>query len=354
MAPTPPLPVRRYDTRGKYPRVRDGSVDLEAVNAALRKAVVDDQRAYAPYARRQKPRVAYSEHGVYRTAVDRKLVSASTVVVSVLMLATRELFPGQHGGDAWLGVTVRVPSGARVRITDVFANPQRGLRVLATAATAFIRRTEAAPCIRAYAVVYRPTAENYRAFALTPTGLAVGFPEVGACYRLVATVPYATLRSHLSPLGARLVDGVRVPAESRLPSSGRSVSPWRDRGLASQAGTPASEAGATSWVEVAPAMASPASPGTGPPTPDANEISRFSTSSSHAQMPTSVGTWLRTRGADAEADQSPTAPRRRLRVSRSHRGRVGRRPVSDRRLTTAHPHRERRWVRPVSMGRLAD
>jgi hypothetical protein len=215
VAPTPPLPVRRYDTGGKYPQVRDGTADLEAVNAALRKAVVDDQRTYAPYARRQKPRIAYSEHGVYRTAVDRKLISASTVVVSVLMPATRELFPGQHGGDAWLGITVRVPSGARVRITDVFANPERGLRVLATAARGFIQRTEAAPCVHAYAVVYGPTAENYRAFALTPTGLAVGFPEVGACYRLVATVPYATLRSYLSPLGARLVDGVRVPAESR-------------------------------------------------------------------------------------------------------------------------------------------
>jgi hypothetical protein len=215
VAPTPPLPVPRYDTRGKYPQVRDGNVDLQAVNAALRKAVVDDQRAYAPYARREKPRTVYREHGVYRTAVDRKLVSASTVVVSALMPATREVFPGQHGGDAWLGVTVRVPSGARVRITDVFANPERGLRALATAAKARIRRTEAAPCIRAYAVVYGPTAENYRAFALTPNGLAVGFPEVAACYRLLATVPYATLRSHLSSLGARLVDGVRAPAALR-------------------------------------------------------------------------------------------------------------------------------------------
>jgi hypothetical protein len=209
-ARTPPLPVRRYDTSGAYPQVRDGGVNLEAVNSALRHAVLADQRAYAPYARREKPRVAYRENGVYRTAVDRRLTSASTVVVSALMPATREVFPGQHGGDAWLAVTVRVPSGTRVAITDLFANPDRGLRALATAWKARVRRTSAAPCIRIYSVVYRPTAANYRAFALTPNGLAVGSPEVAACYRLLATVPYGILRPYLSPLGVRLIGGVRA------------------------------------------------------------------------------------------------------------------------------------------------
>jgi hypothetical protein len=213
MAPTPPLPVRRYHTSGTYPQVRD-KVDLEAVNAALREAVLADQRAYTPYARKEKPRVVYRETGVYRTAVDRKLVSASTVVVSALMPATRELFPGQHEGDGWLAVTVRVPSGVRVTMSDLFANPDQGLRVLARAWRARIRRTGAHPCIRIYPKTYSPTVENYRAFALTPSGLAVGSPEVAACYRLLATVPYAVLRPHLSSLGARLVDGVRAAAES--------------------------------------------------------------------------------------------------------------------------------------------
>lgn len=212
-APTPPLPVWRFDTTGTYPQVRNHNVDLTAVNAALRAAVVDDERAFAPYARREKPRVAYKVHGVYRTEVDRKLVSASTVVVSALMPRTHELFPGQSGGDAWLGVTVRVPGGARVRISNLFVSPGRGLHALATAAKAGLRRTGAAACLRAYPDVYTPTVENYGAFALTPTGLAVGFPEVAACYRLVAVVPYAILRPHLSRLGARLVDGVTVAAE---------------------------------------------------------------------------------------------------------------------------------------------
>src|SRR2546429_5949289 len=112
-------------------------------------------------------------------------MSASTVVVSALLPATREVFPGQSGGDDWLAMTVRVPSGTRVTITDLFKSPDRGLHVLAAAWKARIRRTGGGPCPHGYREVHAPTARDYRAFALTPTGLAVGTSEVAACYRLV-------------------------------------------------------------------------------------------------------------------------------------------------------------------------
>jgi hypothetical protein len=208
-AATPRFPVPRYETKGTYPQVRDGDVDLRGVNVALREAVLADQRAYAPYARREKPRVQYKEYGVYRTAINRRLLSASTVVVSALLPSTREVFPGQHGGDAWLGITVRVPSGAPVTITGLFANPRRGLRVLAMAWKTRIRQTSAAPCLRIYPEDYTPTVAHYKDFALTPRGIAVGTGEVEACYRLVATVPYRVLRPHLSKLGAALIAGLR-------------------------------------------------------------------------------------------------------------------------------------------------
>jgi uncharacterized protein YecT (DUF1311 family) len=208
-APTPRFPVPGYDTSGTYPQVRGGGLNPRAVNAALHTAVLADQRAYAPYARKEKPRVQYRQHGVYRTAINRSLVSASTVVVSALLPATREVFPGQNGGDDWLGMTVRVPSGARVRITDLFAKVDQGLRVLATEWKARIRRTDGAPCPRVYQEQYTPTVEHYRNFALTPGGIAVGVGEVAACYRLVATVPYRVMRPYLSKLGSTLIAGVR-------------------------------------------------------------------------------------------------------------------------------------------------
>jgi hypothetical protein len=146
---------------------------------------------------------------VYRTAVERKYLSASTVVVSALMPLTRELFPGQHEGDGWLAITVQVSSGKRVTISDLFASPKRGLHALAAAWKAQIRRTSGARCVGIYRDHYRPTAANYRAFALTPRGLAVGSWELAACSRLVATVRYGPLRSYLSKAGAELIEGVR-------------------------------------------------------------------------------------------------------------------------------------------------
>jgi hypothetical protein len=208
-ARTPPLRVPRYDTRGTYLQVRGSGLDLRAVNSTLRAALFADQKAYAPYARREKPGTVYRAHGVYRTAVDRKYLSASTALVSALMPLTREPFPGQHEGDGWLAITVQVPSGKRVRISDLFTNPKRGLHALAAAWKAQIRRTSGAPCLRIYRDHYRATAANYRAFALTPRGLAVGSWELAACYRLVATVRYGLLRPYLTKTGAELIKGVR-------------------------------------------------------------------------------------------------------------------------------------------------
>jgi hypothetical protein len=90
-ASTPRFPVPRYDTSGTYPQVRGGGLDLRKVNAALREAVLADQREYAPDARKAA-RIPNRYRGVYRTSIDRRLLSASTVVVSALMPAT-ELYP---------------------------------------------------------------------------------------------------------------------------------------------------------------------------------------------------------------------------------------------------------------------
>lgn len=209
-ASTPRFAVPRFDTTGTFPQVREGDDTLRAVNAALRNAVLADQRAFEPYARREEPGINHRYRGLYQTTINRSLLSASTVVVSALLPATRELFPGQDGGDDWLGMTVRVPSGTPVRITDLFAHANQGLRILAMAWKARIRRTSAAPCLGAYADMYTPTVAHYKNFALTVRGIAVGTEEVAACYRLVATVPYRVLQPYLSNLGRTLVAGVRL------------------------------------------------------------------------------------------------------------------------------------------------
>jgi hypothetical protein len=104
-----------------------------------------------------------------------------------------------------------VDTGTRVRIGDLFSNQSRGISALATAWKARIEASDAAPCLRIYRSAYTATAAHYHDFALTAHGLAVGVPEIEACYRLVAVIAYSTLRPYLSTLGARLVTNARRP-----------------------------------------------------------------------------------------------------------------------------------------------
>lgn len=67
------------------------------------------------------------------------------------------------------------------------------------------------PCVSQFPEDYAPRAHNYRYFALTIRGLAVGFWQAPACDRLQATVRYSHVRPYLSKLGERLVAGVRRP-----------------------------------------------------------------------------------------------------------------------------------------------
>jgi hypothetical protein len=212
-APTPRLRVARYDTSGTLAQVRGGNLDLRKVNAALRAAVLADQREFAPFARRGAIGTAKRYRGVYRTVVDRRFASASTVVVSALMPAI-EQFPGGSLGNGWVAATVRVPSGTPVAISDLFADPSRGVRVLAAEWKTRFRRAspDAWPCVRLHPSSYRPVPRNYRHFALTPRGVVVGFWQEAACNRLQATVPYSVLRPYLSGLGSRLIAGVRPPS----------------------------------------------------------------------------------------------------------------------------------------------
>jgi hypothetical protein len=211
-APTPRFRLLRYDTRGTYPQVRGGTLDLRAVNNALREGVLADQREYAPAARKGSIRSAKWYRGVYQTSVDRRLLSASIVVVSALLPATK-LYPGGNNGRTWVAVTVRVPSGVPVRLSDLFVEPARALPQLAKAFKAEVRRTEPVmwPCVANFPSDYLPTARNFRHFALTPRGLALGFWQVPACNRLQATVPYSIVQPYLSKLGAALIAGVRAP-----------------------------------------------------------------------------------------------------------------------------------------------
>jgi hypothetical protein len=215
-AKTPQFRVPGYGTHGTYPQVSRRQTDLRAVNAALQAAVLLDQREYA---RRARPDRADFNHfhkavgpwrGFYATRIDRKLVSASTVVVSVLLPTRRELFVAHSGGDGWLGVTIGVPSGRQIGLRELFARPKDGLRAFGQAWAATLRRQGAGWCLDSYWYWHDQSQWN-RQFALTASGIALGVDENSACGAVAAIVPYVVVRPYLSKLGAELVAGVRRP-----------------------------------------------------------------------------------------------------------------------------------------------
>jgi hypothetical protein len=211
--PTPRLRVPRYDTSGSIPQVTGGRTDLRRANAALREAVLRDQRAYAPRARGYARIAPRGCRGVYRVVVDPTLLSASTTVVSALLPATK-LYPCGNQGQGWVSITVRVPSGRRVTLGQLFRDPEgEGLRELGVAWFRVLARQHRwkLECVVLHLPHYEPTLQNYRYFALTPRGLALAFWQEPACSRIEAIVPYAALRPYLSRLGKELIAGVRRP-----------------------------------------------------------------------------------------------------------------------------------------------
>jgi hypothetical protein len=206
-AATPCFPVQGYVTSGVYPAVRGRSWRVVRTNIMLRRAVIADQQRYAPSARRETvPNVA----GIYETAIDPELLSASTAVVSALIPA-RELYPGGNDGQTWISATIDVRTGRLVALRELLANPQLALMRLVRDWKARLRGSERWPGVAAHPADYTPTLAHYRHFALTPRGLSFGFPQEPAGSRLAVVLPYRLVHPYLSPFGRRLVAGVRRP-----------------------------------------------------------------------------------------------------------------------------------------------
>ena len=206
-AATPCLPVQGYLTAGSYPNVLGSSTWATTTNLALRRAVLSDERRYAWSVRRHTiPTVA----GVYQTAIDRRLISASSVVVSALLPA-RRVAPDGTAARTWISTTIDVRSGRPVPLHAILANAPLALPVLAQDWEASLRHSPLWPQLVDHPEGYTPTPSHYQYFALTRTGLAFGFPQGRAGSRIAAIIPYRLVRPYLSPLGRRLAAGARRP-----------------------------------------------------------------------------------------------------------------------------------------------
>lgn len=218
--PTPPFNVPHYRTQGAYPRISSAQGNVGAVNRALRETLLAEEKRYGRVARSAEAHL--SKHvlitypGAFKTEVANGLVSASTAVVSVLIPAVERL-PGGNDGSVWLSVTVRTTVGETIALRRLFSNGARGLRALADVGRRQVLASNR--CIAHDPVLagFSPTWQHYRNFALTPSGLAVGFANAQLaaplCGRVSTIVPYRLLAPYLSGLGRQLIAGVRKPRD---------------------------------------------------------------------------------------------------------------------------------------------
>ena len=227
---TPQIRIHRMYASGRYIQVPERS--FRAVNAALRSAVLDDERRFVgsdPLRVKDladRPPRPPGWGFVYRLVPSPRLTSASTEVVSALIPALT-LFPGGNDGETWFSVTLRVRKATPIGIADLFADPSRGLKALAAAARKRLIATD--PAVRnalsdpklgaSFARGLLPRPENYQHFALTDDGLILGFDNSQVTWpaagRRETTVPYSVIRLFLSPIGQELIKGVRRPRSFR-------------------------------------------------------------------------------------------------------------------------------------------
>jgi hypothetical protein len=201
---------------GMYPQVFDKGAPLRAVNAALRASALADERSLiaggCPPGRIGPAPAIYKPHPEIES-----MISASSVVVSALILAESSP-PGANFSYGWAAVTVRVATATPVSVAELFQSPREGLRAVAAAARARLAaQLSARKCWvqSPTSTGIAPTTSNYRYFALTTRGLAIGFtagvvaPRV--CGQFSVTIPYEQLYPHFGKLGRELVTGVRRP-----------------------------------------------------------------------------------------------------------------------------------------------
>jgi hypothetical protein len=216
---TPALRVPGYHTTGTFPQFKAAALNLGIVNAAIRTAVVQAEAQYARWARKEL--ASFSKIGIrplggnYKTQTERRLISASSRLVSVLIPVTRRIGGGPESQD-WLALTMDVRSGARISLERLFVNPSMAFRTAARYVRGALRSNN---CFRSTSEYWRsglgPAAANFRSFALTVRGIVFGFSSgqiaAAGCGGFAITVPFDIIKPYLSVIGRQSIAVSRSP-----------------------------------------------------------------------------------------------------------------------------------------------
>lgn len=73
---TPAIPLDRTTTRGTYPQVTGRGTGVRSANAALRAAVIADQRQFVSRLRKERQSLPRRDVAIYKTGVAARYLSA--------------------------------------------------------------------------------------------------------------------------------------------------------------------------------------------------------------------------------------------------------------------------------------
>ena len=210
----PKLPGELYVTRGKLVQLKGKGRDLRRANRAIRDGITTDQKKFIHETRQAHGASRPAKRGVYLVAPDRRLMSASSRIFSALLPSIHRPPGNQHGKD-WIGITIAVPGGDALRLSDVFVTTSSNLKSLIALASEQLRRSDAAYWSfcgpKKWPSFFRPTDRGLADFALLRDGVAFGFAQPPACTRSNVIIRYSELRPLMTELGKLAARQVRDP-----------------------------------------------------------------------------------------------------------------------------------------------
>jgi hypothetical protein len=222
-AAVPPFAQPGISVSGSAPHFSDDA-DLAQVNALIDDAIRADERIEVPSPSTTSNSESLGSSTVvatYDVNADRSLMAASTGTVSVLLDVHFMNAAGAHGYAIWVAVTIDVQAGRRVELNDLLSEPTSAASELAAAVRDQLL-ANAGDCRGSIAAWFSSASPSdvarlFSTFALNTSGLLVGVSEgeiaSPACGRMLATLPWDTVRPLLNDVGVRMVDAIRTPAE---------------------------------------------------------------------------------------------------------------------------------------------
>lgn len=209
--------LARPRSRFSCSQVSGGGLNLALVNNALRSAALDAENAYKTFAEHFKSEVSYGYTGPREFNLDftPSTMVATTSLVSA-MYPSAACAPGGNDCAGWVATTMTVPSAEPITLADLFGGSW--LEVVSAQTKLQVARQQycqpdstgdlGSVAQNQYNQGVAPMSQNYKYFALSHDGVAIGLQQgqigIEACGTKAITLPWPSVQTQLTASGRQL------------------------------------------------------------------------------------------------------------------------------------------------------